>query len=338
MSSFAFPYLHLRFDLAARTPIKLGGYQAGERLRDALAGVMLQAVCPENPRRQKPTPEHAALCPVCWLLAADTDPRAVRRAYAVVPPLPPPDLLQAGERFSFVITLFGEGLRYLPYFVLAVPEMGRQGVGPGRGKFNLQAVWALQPLLDWAFPLLQPGEHVVRVPDDFPTADIFALAAGLPPVSELQVHFLTPTRLVDEKRLVRAPDFAVFFRRMLSRIDDLARLHNRAGRRPPEDVERLHRLADGVRLVDVDTTWVDLFAPSGRTGRRTPMGGFVGRAVYRLPDGGELLPWLLLGQAAQAGKLAAKGSGVFELALPGRPGYWQRCFRMMQSEGSSSGY
>ena len=42
---------HLRFDVIARTPIKLGGYQAGERLRDALARVMLRAVCPETANR-----------------------------------------------------------------------------------------------------------------------------------------------------------------------------------------------------------------------------------------------------------------------------------------------
>ena len=42
-------------------------------------------------------------------------------------------LYKPGERFEFGLTLFGRALQFLPYFVLAVPEMGRLGVGPGRG-------------------------------------------------------------------------------------------------------------------------------------------------------------------------------------------------------------
>lgn len=323
-----FPYLHLRFDLRALSPLKLGGYQAGERLRDGLAQVMLQAVCPENPRKEKPDPEHAAACPVCWLLAAETDPGLVRRAYSLVPPLPPVDLAPAGGRFSFVLTLFGDGLRFLPYFVLAVPEMGRQGVGPGRGKFELEAIWGLQPLLGARFPVLLPGEQVVRPPAALDAADVLALAGTMPLPSELHLRFLTPTRLVDDNRLVKAPDFGVFFRRLLQRIDALAYQHAGAGRRPLEEVERLYDLADGVRLVEANTTWTDLWGPSGRTGRDTPMGGFTGSAVYRARDWSSLLPWLLLGQGTQVGKLAAKGNGVFELGLNSLPGYWSSCFEV----------
>lgn len=326
MTDFTFPYLHLRFDLVARTAIKLGGYQAGERLRDALAQVMLRAVCPENPRRQTPTPEHAAVCPACWLLAADTDPGLVRRAYALVPPLPPADLVPAGGRFSFALTLFGQGLRFLPYFVLAVPEVGRNGIGPGRGKFELEGIWGMQPLTGSFFPLLLPGERVVRPPNDLPAPDFFSLAAGLPPQTDLRLRFLTPTRLIADDRLVKVPDFAVFFHRLLQRIDALNRQYQGGGPRTPEEVQRLHALADAVRLVDVNTEWIDLWGPSGRTGRNTPMSGFVGTATFRARDWSPLLPWLLLGQGVQVGKLAAKGNGVYELALPDRPGYWQTLF------------
>jgi len=49
--------------------------------------------------------------------------------------------LEPGAVFDFHITLFGEAARYLPYFVLAVPETGRTGLGPGRGRFALKTIY-----------------------------------------------------------------------------------------------------------------------------------------------------------------------------------------------------
>jgi hypothetical protein len=87
-------FTHLRFQARACTSIKLGQYQGAEQLRDALAQVMLRAVCPDpstgsGRRSEKPSPEHAAVCRACWLLASQTDPVAVRRVYSFVGPQPP---------------------------------------------------------------------------------------------------------------------------------------------------------------------------------------------------------------------------------------------------------
>ena len=108
---------------------------------------------------------HIAACPVCWLVAANDRPGQERRGYVITPPLPedpkgflrfpsavsgqPPAIsgdvpseaktfgvsesLEPGATFDFHITLFGDAARYLPYFVLAVPETGRIGVGRGTG-------------------------------------------------------------------------------------------------------------------------------------------------------------------------------------------------------------
>lgn len=318
---------HLRFDVVAQQNIKLGDYQAGDWLRNALAAVMLRSVCVETPRGKKPTPEHAALCPVCWLLAAEEDPGRVRRAYTLVPPQPPRQSVQAGERFSFGLTLFGEGFQYLPYFVLAVPEMGRGGVGPGRGSFALEAIWAVNPLNGGIEVVLPPGENTVRVPEsnlhwnDAQTMSEKLLAEDLDD-GHLRLHFLTPTRLIQAKQTLKLPDFGVLFRRLLRRIDELGEQFAGAQRRAKADIYRLHRLADQVRLVDADVRWVDLMSWSGRTRRKTPMGGFVGTAVYRSSDWGVLLPWLVLGQGTQVGKLAVKGNGVFEIIAGHLPEYW----------------
>ncbi|MGQ9833223.1 MAG: CRISPR system precrRNA processing endoribonuclease RAMP protein Cas6 [Candidatus Villigracilaceae bacterium] len=317
-------YTHFRFEARAVQPIRLGGYQGAERLRDALAQVMLRAVCPETLQREKPTPEHAAVCPACWLLAAEVTPGTVRRVYALAGPQPPLDTLTPGQDFHFTITLFGEGFNFLPYFVLAASAMGDVGVGPGRRKFAIRAIHALNPLRGESRTVLAEGERVVR-PHSLPIGWEEALRAArqYPPQGDVRLRFLSPTRLIDSDSLVKAPDFGIFFRRLLERVDELAKQHNGAARRPPEEMRELYALADRVRLVDQSIRWVEMWGPSGRTGRNTPMGGFVGWAVYRSQDWERLLPWLLLGQGVQVGKLTAKGNGVFQVeAGEGGRGFW----------------
>lgn len=316
-------FTHLRFHAKAVNSIKLGEYQAGERLRDALAQVMLRAVCPETKRAEKPSPEHAAVCPACWLLAADIDPGAVRRAYTMAGPQPPVDTLAPNQTFQFTITLFGDGFRFLPYFVLAASAMGDTGVGPGRGKFEIASIQAVNPLTDESHAILAERERVVK-PKALPISwrEAHTTAQSYPAEGDIRVRFLSPTRLIDANTLVKAPDFGIFFRRLLERMDELSKQHNGGERRPSEEVIVLNQFADQVRLVESDVRWIELRGPSGRTGRDTPMSGFVGHAVYRSKHWDKLLPFLLLGQGAQVGKLTAKGNGVFQVDLKEKNGYW----------------
>lgn len=317
-------FTHLRFLARALTPMRLGQYQGAERLRDALAQVMLRSVCPETRRAEKPTPEHAAICPACWLLAADVEPGLVRRVYSLAGPQPPMDTLAPSRDFHFTITLFGNGFNFLPYFVLAASAMGDTGIGPGHGRFEIRSIHAVNPLTGESRVVLSEGEKIVR-PQSLPIGweEMEAAAREYPGEGDIRIRFLSPIRLVDSDSLVKAPDFGIFFRRLLERIDELAKQHNGGERRPPEEVNRLYQLADEVRLIEQSTQWVELWGPSGRTGRSAPMGGFVGYAVYRSKHWAELLPFLLLGQGVQVGKLTAKGNGVFQVELNGRKGYWE---------------
>lgn len=316
-------FTHLRFTARARYPIRLDTYQGAERLRDALASVMLRAVCAETYRNQKPTPEHAAECPACWLLAYETDPGSVRRVYSLVGPQPPILSLEVGQEFHFTITLFGEGYRYLPYFILAAEAMGEVGVGPGRGKFEINAIHLVHPLKNESALILSAADRVVR-PQNLPITwqDAQQVAAAFSGEGQLRLNFLSTTRLIEAEKLVKAPDFGVFFRRLLERIDQLASQHNGAPRRSEAEIAQLYALADQVRLVETNTHWVDVWAPSSRRGQRTPMGGFVGQAVYRSRHWDALLPWLILGQGVQVGKLTAKGNGVFQIEGLSNGGYW----------------
>ncbi len=322
---------HLRFDCVATTSIKMGGHYAGNNLRNALANVMRRSTCPETNRRGDPSPEHAANCPACWLLTANLDPGTVVRAYALIPPIPAQYDLNPGNRFSFGLTLFGDGFRYLPYFVLAITEMGQgEGIGPGRreglGRFEVETITAVDPLRGDVQTLLTPDNNLVRVPtihvDWTAVSHINQLHLQYLTDNELTIEFLTPMRLEEQQRPYKIPDFSVFFRRTLYRIDELNRQFAGAERRDKAEVAELNALADQVRLLDAQTRWHELWTHSSRKGNKTPLSGFTGTAVYRSTHWDKLLPWLILGQATQAGKSAVKGNGVFALINDNWPPYW----------------
>jgi hypothetical protein len=310
---------HLRFHARATTELKLAGHLAGNNLRNAMANVMRYSTCPETNRRERPSPEHAATCPACWLLSADLDPGSVVRAYCVLPPMPPQDYLQPGESFVFGLTIFGDGLQFLPYLVLAVNEIGRIGVGPGRGNFELQAIYAVDPYTNQTQLLKAVGDVLVRMPEllvEFtsvaPAAN--AILANLPKDGTLTLHFLSPLRLIEKERYFKIPDFGVLFQRLLLRSDDLARQYAGGKRRDRSEVKALHDLANGVRLVENNARWQELWSWSGRKQRKTPLSGLLGRATYYSRDWSPLLPWLVWGQGIQVGKSAVKGNGIYKIA------------------------
>ncbi len=331
---FPLTALHLTLTCEAFGSIQFDGHRTGGQLRGALLGVMSRAVCAGDPR----DPAHVRQCPVCWLVAANEKPGEERRGYTLVPPLEViGPVLQSGQRFEFGLTLFGQAQRYLPYFLIALPEAGRAGIGryvrgdPSqhqqgqRGQFSLRKASALNPFLGQETCVLAEGEQIVRLPEhpithaDVLHATTHELHAGRP--VSFKLLFLSPTRLIVNERLLKAPDFGAIFRHVLRRLDDLAgqfadpSLVTGGWRRSMEEVQRLQAQANQAQLVDSRTQWVDEFSGSRRTNTWTPTGGFIGSANYVIPAASwqAILPWLLWGQLAQVGKNTVKGDGVFRI-------------------------
>jgi hypothetical protein len=311
---FPLTSIRLRFHCVAESPIQLGGLRAGSNLRGALVNVMRRATCAGDPSDAA----HLAVCPVCWLVAARDHPGQERRGYVITLPLEVEESLEPGAGFGFHITLFGDAARYLPYFVLAVPETGRVGVGPGRGRFALKTIHAEHPLNgDWT--VLAEGENIVRPPaQPVAHADILQAAGKFTDslgdgAARLRLDFLTPLRIILEERLLKSPDFGAIFNHILRRLDELAVQHAGGTERPFEERQRLWDLANRVRLVESQANWVDVRSGSSRTGQPTWISGLVGPAWYNAPVEvwRELLPWLVWGEIAQVGKDTSKGNGVY---------------------------
>jgi hypothetical protein len=342
MTTTAFTVHQLRFTIEAETAIELSGFK-GSALRGAWVSHLRTLYCAQ---RDAADPLHQAMCPVCFLLSRETGHGDDRRPYAFVPPVTEQTLFPPGERLTFGISLFGNTVQFLPYLVLAVNQMGRQqGLGraihppPGdgsrirrersergerrwrRGTFRLVGISEHNPFRGDERSLLAEGATMVHMPALPVTAAQVAEAADrtatqLAAGNALAIRFVTPTRIVQGRDLVHRPLFAPLMARLLDRVGALRCQYAGDPRLDMGEKARLLTLADRVALVQDDTRWWDVHGHSSRLDREQPLGGFVGRAVYRADEPAvwpPLLPWLMWGQCTQVGKNTVKGCGVMEV-------------------------
>ena len=321
---------HLEVTLEALTAVELNEHQ-GAALRGALY-YGLRRFCAQQHLSSCVECTLVAACPVATLVST-LDLQAERgrdlpRPYVIDPPLDGRMSLQPGDTLTFGLTLFARALQLFPYVVLALSGLEETGLGRRvfaaggqRGRMRLAQAAATNPLTGARQAVLSPGERTVRVPDLPITHQQVLAAASQYRGGRLALDFLTPTRLVDQGRLVKTPEFGPLVHRLCRRLSDLEREYatDEAGQGPgagmptQEDMYRLVGLARQVRLVQDETEWIELESYSARQRRRTPISGFIGRAVYE-GDLAPFLPWLIWGQVAHVGKDAVKGNGWYAVA------------------------
>lgn len=270
-------------------------------------------------------------CPVSSLLATvDEDGRRgadVPRPYTVEPPLGRSGRYEPGERFELGLTVFARAMALFPYVVVAARRLEEEGIGrrvpDGRGRwqtgrFRIERIVAANPLTGEERVVLQRGEELVKVPDVPVThAQVLDRARAIGDgwangrEERLTLEFLTPTRLVEGGRPLRRPLFRPLVQRLIERLSSLWEEYGSA--ELPIDFAALIDRASAVRLVEDETTWLEVRGYSTRQGAPKHLDGFVGRATY-VGELGSLLPWLVWGERTHVGKDAVKGCGLYRVA------------------------
>ena len=311
----------LRFIAEVQTPIELNEHQ-GSAIRGALFHAMRRQFCFQQQFRScRPCPLHAT-CPISFVLAT-VDDEARRgadlpRPYTIEPPLGASPSYAPGDSLQFGLTMLSRALDLFPYVILAVNGLQREGLGRKveangwqRGTFELQEVWAENPLTDERQQVVESGNPLVQVPDIPITHEqVMERAAALGGRRQLTLHFLSPTRVVESSHLLKQPLFRPLVQRLFERLSALAWAYCET---PLElDFRRLLDLAERVGLVEDQTSWLEWESYSTRRRAPTPLGGLVGQATYR-GDLTPFLPWLVWGQFTHVGKDAVKGNGMYEM-------------------------
>jgi hypothetical protein len=185
-----------------------------------------------------------------------------------------------GETFHFDFHLFAADPAARNAIEHAIAEAARAGIGPGRGRAEMQSAEAEPIAID-----LTP----------FRTA---------PP--RVRVDFLSPTELKHEGEILARPPFDVLFARIRDRVSTLRELY---GPGPLEiDFAAMGARAAAVRMTACGLRHVEVERHSSRTGQTHPIGGFTGWADYEGPLA-EFLPFLEAARWTGVGRQAVWGKG-----------------------------
>jgi hypothetical protein len=125
--------------------------------------------------------------------------------------------------------------------------------------------------------------------------------------SSFVVHFLTPTELKAEGKIVSRPEFGILFARARDRVASICSLY---GEGPPAvDFCNIGKAATEVQMIRCELAWHREVRTSRRTGQTHPLGGFTGLAEYEGSGLGEFLPWLRAAQWTGVGRQTVWGKG-----------------------------
>jgi hypothetical protein len=142
--------------------------------------------------------------------------------------------------------------------------------------------------------------------------------------SNLELRFLTPTRIRVQRDLQSGVTFELLMKAILRRIWQVASVH--CGVELALDHRRLIERAGEVSVVRSHLRWHDWERYSNRQHTSMRMGGFVGEMEFTGLDA-EFLPVLALGEVLHVGTGTTMGLGKFEVRLNHQP----KCFEIRRN-------
>ncbi|NOZ70139.1 MAG: CRISPR system precrRNA processing endoribonuclease RAMP protein Cas6 [Deferribacteres bacterium] len=315
-----FPFTRFEFYIRPEEPLILPSYK-GSTLRGGFGNAFRRIVCAVRSKE----------CGGCILkdrciysYVFETPPPPDTRIMRKYTSAPHPFIIEppAGTRRSygpeeeliFGLTLVGRAIDYLPYFIYTFDELGRTGIGKGRGKYRLQSVkTALPPAQPHGEEIYSSGTGTMKpvAPSHITLAS--SLTRGRTGGSKLlTLNFLTPARIIYNRHLILELEFHILVRNLLRRLSLLYYFH--CGGDPSAwDFRGIIEQAKGVKVRDRNLRWHDWQRYSSRQETRMNMGGFTGDITFE----GDIEPFMDIiraGEILHAGKGTAFGLGRFSIA------------------------
>ena len=318
----------LEVTIEAQTPLALDPY-CGSALRGAFFHALWERFCANHEATTCYECPLNSACPVAKLVVPlrDESPRGrdAPRPYIITPFYTGKDRYEVGERYTFGLSLIGNASQFYPYVLRGLLEMERHTLGHPlkelhgkRGSFRICNIDAVSPLTQQRVCLWQPGVHSPGELQLGTTEEDIAVRARQLFGDVLTLHFVSPTRLFVEKRVLRKPDFTVLTLRLAERLEQIQQMY---GQRTGEDKAlgrewylSLKEQAEHIELVHDETHWVNVRSYSTRQHQQNEIGGFLGKASFVGPmtDLSVLLIW---GELLRVGKSIVKGAGCYHVEV-----------------------
>jgi hypothetical protein len=225
--------------------------------------------------------------------------------------VPRPYVFRPAEAdMAFELTFFGRGCEALPYAILAVRQLGAEGFGPARRRFELQRVTTVEP--------------VPRVVFDGSNAVVHNVVPATPCATERRdrspgrrtYRFRTPTILKSGGQVETVPTYSTLVKRARDRINALSTFYGTG----PLDwaFKEIGEEAGAVGTAAAAGGRLRHGRFSSRQRQLHDLSGFVGELTYEGPE--EVLhgldPLLSLLDDVHVGKGAALGNGRVQEVAP----------------------
>jgi len=108
------------------------------------------------------------------------------RPFVVEPPVDEKKVYKSGETFEIYILIFGNSIQFLPYLVLTFNELGKNGIGETKAKYELLTVTTIdnKPIYDIHTQTFYNYDSTIKISFD-----------DIKEINEIKIKFLTPTRI-----------------------------------------------------------------------------------------------------------------------------------------------
>lgn len=212
-------------------------------------------------------------------------------------------LYDAGENFSFSLTLFSYAVNYLPYFVHAFILAGQSGMGKsteeGRGTFTVEQI------LHEGHPIFNRETQKIYIT----AGEELTLPVWEPhPAGEgtLLVHLKTPCRFKADNHLSTGLSFRQMFNLIVRRIRTLWALDGE--KVMFDDFSAMLDRADAIKTLETCLFWKDWTRYSSRQKSSMQLGGLQGSVRYH-GDLSAFLRFFALAEELHIGKQTSFGLG-----------------------------
>jgi CRISPR-associated endoribonuclease Cas6 len=300
-----------RFHVRMRTLTVLPPYK-GAVFRGALDNAFRKAACPFPRRRCDDCSAHDQCLYLSLFQPSPPADFPDAGKFGNAPPpyviKPSPDNRQAyhpRDTLDFDLTLIGRALDALPYFIFAVDQIGRRGLGRERGRYELSKVVVLrngQSLL-----VFDGDDQAIR---SLPPAGAGHLAP-VAPIASLTLELQTPLRIKKNGKLVTRLDFSTLFNSLTRRLTLLSTFYGQNG---SLDLEDLSAKAARMKTVEDQSFWYDWPRYSSRQKELMKLGGLRGSISFE-GDFTPFMRWLRLGEAVHVGQGTTFGLGGYAIQL-----------------------
>jgi CRISPR-associated endoribonuclease Cas6 len=309
-----FKFAKFRFHLHPREKIYLPYYK-GSALRGGFGNIFKRTVCINYERecnkcvlQEKCVYSYIFETPLPQKLKEKSKFKMQRppHPYVFEPPFVAQIEYAPGEELIFNLILIGHGIEYLPYFIFIFEELGKRGIGKGRGKYELTGVDNEEGKRIYEAGKLSDNFKMNSLQDIIDKGNFAEKRND----QQIKINFLTPVRIILGGKLTTELDFNLFVTNLLRRFSWLSIVH--CDEELEFDYKRFIADTDGVKTKARNVEWYDWERYSSKQDTRMKLGGFLGNITFE-GDLKEFFPFIKLGEYIHIGKQTSFGLGKYEI-------------------------